>query len=177
MGTIKPSPKAHPFVAVMFKNKKDLSACLEYLQEQLGDAFPGGPIYRVTDFTKYYVKEFGELLLKQFFVFRKPVNLEDFYQIKIQTNNFEFGKLKSSKRILNIDPGYLEPSKLVLFSTKNFSHRIYCGKGIYAEVTMTYAHDEFVRLPWTYNDYYWEKNRSFLKKIRDEIVCLSRSQL
>ncbi|MCK4715406.1 MAG: DUF4416 family protein, partial [Candidatus Marinimicrobia bacterium] len=77
----------------------------------------------------------------------------------------------------NIDPGYLTPAKLVLFSAKNFSHRIYTGSGIFAEVTMLYAHGEFVRLPWTYSDYYWEENLNFLYTMRNKIVKIARKNL
>lgn len=45
------------------------------------------------------------------------------------------------KRKVNLDPGYLEPSKLVLASTKNFSHRIYLNQGIYGEVTLLFANE------------------------------------
>ena len=43
-------------------------------------------------------------------------------------------------RPLNLDPGYLTLGKLVLASTKDFAHRIYLGRGIYAEVTLYYRH-------------------------------------
>jgi hypothetical protein len=41
-------------------------------------------------------------------------------------------------RPVNLDPGFIEPSKLILASTKNFSHRIYIGNKMYAEVTLMY---------------------------------------
>ena len=43
-------------------------------------------------------------------------------------------------RPLNLDPGYLTLGKLVLASTKDFAHRIYLGRGIYAEMTLFYRH-------------------------------------
>ena len=42
------------------------------------------------------------------------------------------------KRPVNIDPGYINESRLILASTKDFSHRIYLRDGIYAEVTLNY---------------------------------------
>ena len=79
-------------------------------------------------------------------------------------------------RVANIDPGYLEPSKLVLYSTKNFSHRIYVGNGIFAEVTLIYEHGDFKFLPWTYPDYMWRPNVDFLKSVRANIVVLNRKK-
>jgi hypothetical protein len=78
------------------------------------------------------------------------------------------------RRRINLDPGYLEPSKLVLFSTKNFSHRIYCGDGIFGEVTLIYERGKFKILPWTYPDYYWAESLKFLMAMRNEIVRQSR---
>lgn len=175
MGVLKTAPRALPFVAIMFNRKTDLEHIQNILSDRLGDIMSVGPVYRVTDFTDYYVKEFGMHLEKQFFIFQNPVNLEGFHEIKVWTNDLELGNsLKPSGRIVNIDPGYLEPSKLVLFSTKNFSHRTYCGAGIFAEVTMLYKQGDFVRLPWTYDDYFWEENRRFLLHARIQIVSLSR---
>jgi hypothetical protein len=179
MGIIKTPPCAHPFVAIMFSTPEQLQQALDHLTERLGAVWGSGLSYKVTDFTDYYVKEFGNNLQKQFFVFEKPVNLEAFNQIKIRTNQLEteIDSTIPNRRVVNIDPGYLTPAKLVLFSAKNFSHRIYTGNGIFAEVTMLYAHGEFVRLPWTYNDYYWDINLKFLHEVRSKIVKIARKNL
>jgi len=179
MGIIKTPPSAHPFVAIMFSRPEQLQQVLDRLTERLGAVMGSGLSYKVTDFTDYYVKEFGPDLQKQFFVFEKPVPLEGFGQIKIWTNRLEteINPTSAGHRSVNIDPGYLTPAKLVLFSAKNFSHRIYTGSGIFAEVTMLFAHGEFVRLPWTYNDYYWDINRKFLYTMRNKIVKIARKNL
>ena len=178
MGIIKPAIRAHPFVAVMFNREDQLKNILGVLASRFGDLMSSGPIYRVTDFSNYYVKELGNQLRKQFFVFQSPTSLENFYKIKVWTNELENDPVSDvTKRILNIDPGYLEPSKLVLYSSKNFSHRTYCGAGIFAELTMLFTHGDFVRLPWTYDDYYWEENRRFLLNARRQIVQIARTNL
>ncbi|MBC8491480.1 MAG: DUF4416 family protein [Candidatus Marinimicrobia bacterium] len=179
MGIIKTPPSAHPFVAIMFATPEQLQQALGHLTERLGAVWGSGLSYKVTDFTDYYVKEFGDNLQKQFFVFEKPINLEVFNQIKVLTNQLEteIDSIIPCRRVVNIDPGYLTPAKLVLFSTKNFSHRIYTGNSIFAEVTMLYAHGEFVRLPWTYSDYYWEENLNFLYTMRNKIVKIARNNL
>ena len=60
---------------------------------------------------------------------------------------------KGISRIINIDPGYLDLSKLILASTKDYKHRIYLTKGIYAEVTLFYQDKTFCPWEWTYPDY------------------------
>jgi len=178
MGSIKPAIHAHPFVAVMFNRADQLKTILNVLENRFGSILSAGPIYRVSDFSDYYEKEFGDQLQKQFFVFQKPASLENFYQIKVWTNELELDTNPGTRqRILNIDPGYLEPSKLVLYSSKNFSHRTYCGAGIFTEITMSFFHGDFTRLPWTYDDYYWEDNRKFLRDVRTQIVKMSRNNL
>ena len=61
----------------------------------------------------------------------------------------------------------MEPSRVVLASTKNFYHRIYVGKGVYAEVTLYWKDKEFKKLEWTFPDYRTFLYHSTLTSIRD----------
>jgi len=178
MGQIKPAPQGHLFVAIMSENDELHEVTLNKIQTRFGEIMGAGPLFTVTDFTDYYEPEFGGGLRKQFFVFKQPIDLENAHRIKVLTNEIEAEYTDNTSgqphRRINLDPGYLEPSKLVLFSTKNFSHRVYCGDGIFGEVTLIYEHGKFKILPWTYPDYYWEKSLEFLMQMRSEIVRLSR---
>jgi hypothetical protein len=71
----------------------------------------------------------------------------------VVTNALEAKLSKEGKRTVNIDPGYIDMAKLVLFSTKDYTHRLYLNKGIFAEVTLYYKDDTFNPWPWTYPDY------------------------
>ena len=178
MGDIREAPCAHPFYAVMFADKKGYDDVLSEIVNKHGEILSSGEIYDFSSFTDYYEKEYGTNLRKQFIAFRNPVKLDNYFSIKVWTNELEkeiSSKYKpSGSRIVNIDPGYLEPSKLVLYSTKNYSHRVYTGKGVFAEVTLIYEHGRFKALPWTYPDYLWEKNLDFLAHVRDNIVDIAR---
>ncbi len=105
------------------------------------------------DYTDYYKKEMGPLLKREFLSFEKLLDLERIYAIKILTNSLEAKFAKCGKRMVNIDPGYLDMAKLVLFSTKDYTHRIHLNDGIFAEVTLYYKDDTFNPWPWTYPDY------------------------
>ena len=109
----------------------------------------------VLDFahTEYYKEEIGGSLKRQFFSFQRRLALRGIYKVKLRTNLIERRFSKSERRTVNIDPGYLDLSKVVLFSTKDYSHRIYLDKGIYAEVTLFYKDKTFNPWPWTYPDY------------------------
>ena len=71
---------------------------------------------------------------------------------------------------MNIDPGYVCHSKLVLFSTKDFSHRIYVGDGIYAESTLEWRGREYITHPWTFPDYRTDEYRNFFAEVRVRYV-------
>ena len=69
-------------------------------------------------------------------------------------------------RQVNLDPGYLDAAKLLLASTKDYSHRIYLSKGIYAEVTLYYQNGSYQPWPWTYPDYKTKEYAEFLQTAR-----------
>jgi len=85
----------------------------------------------------------------------------------VKTNEIENQFLSDDGgRRINIDPGYLDSAKLVLVSTKNFSHRVYLDKGIYGEVTLIYSGDNFHPLPYTFPDYKTEAYLALFKEAR-----------
>jgi len=70
-------------------------------------------------------------------------------------------------RPLNLDPGYLTEAKLVLASTKDHAHRIYLGRGIYAEVTLHYQNGRWQSHDWTYPDFQRPDYHLFFSQCRD----------
>lgn len=103
--------------------------------------------------TTYYEKEFGKNLKRRFLSFKRLVSPQDLSQIKIITHKLENKLSIAGCRTINIDPGYLDYSKLLLASTKDYRHRIYLNQGIYAEVTLFYKDKTFQPWEWTYPDY------------------------
>jgi hypothetical protein len=73
-------------------------------------------------------------------------------------------------RPINLDPGCIALSKLVLATTKDQAHRIYLGRGIYAEITLTYLNGAFRPMPWTYPDYRTEPYRRFFEQVRADLL-------
>jgi hypothetical protein len=124
-------------------------------------------------FTTYYNKEMGEKLKRQWISFEKSILPDALADMKIETNNIEDSYAKDKNRIVNIDPGYITPANVILASTKDFSHRIYLSKGIYAEVTTIYRKEGFTKLPWTYPDYLCPTATEFILKARQ---CLLKKK-
>ena len=104
-------------------------------------------------YTDYYEQEMGVGLKRKFISFRKLIPLSSLYRIKLYTNRLESRFLSALGRKINIDPGYLDLAKLVLASTKDYAHRIYLHKGIFAEVTLSYKGNSFSPNDWSYPDY------------------------
>jgi hypothetical protein len=78
-------------------------------------------------------------------------------------------------RPVNLDPGVIEPSKLILATTKNYSHRIYIGKKMYAEVTLVFDKGGWRPLPYTYPDYRQRSYFDFFTQVRDKLLRQLRS--
>jgi len=118
------------------------------------------------NYTNYYEKEMGVGLKRKFISFSKLIPIQDLYHIKFYTNRLEEKFLNSGARQVNIDPGYMDLAKLVLASTKDYAHRIYLRKGIFAEITLNYRNNSFAPNDWTYPDYRSQEYIGIFNKIR-----------
>ena len=94
--------------------------------------------------------------------------------IKERTNEIEGEWAEDGRRSINLDPGLLSLSSIVLATTKNRSHRIAIGRSLYAELTLIYQNRHFEALPWTYADYRSEEVQEVLLRLRDRYKQLSR---
>ena len=111
----------------------------------------------VHDETTYYEATMGSGLLKTFFACERRIDPTDIVELKHRAAAWEAEYRAASgwpePRPLNVDPGYLTEAKLVLATTKDRDHRLYLGRGIFAEVTLHYHHGSWRERPWTYPDY------------------------
>lgn len=117
-------------------------------------------------FTHYYDEEMGLPIFRTFLSFQALIQPEKLVDIKLATNVLE-GKFScSGRRRVNLDPGYIQLGKFVLATTKDQMHRLYLGKGIYAEITLYYQQKGWQPWLWTYPDYASETYRTILFDIR-----------
>lgn len=129
--------------------------------------------FQVQEFTHYYDKEMGADIQKYFYYIRNLQEIEGSEQWKIWSNSREAAYVDpDGHRRVNLDPGYLTLSKLVLFSTKGYAHRIYIRSSIFAEVTLQYRHKNFHTLPWSYRDYSSPAGLDFWHQARAELEHL-----
>ena len=118
------------------------------------------------DFTDYYYAEMGKPLLRRFISFKELQDPLGFIKIKSVCMEIEKRYASEKKRKINIDPGYLNEAKLVLTTIKDFSHRIYLGKGVYAEVTLYFHNGKFCDFPTTFPDYRTHSYKDIFHSIR-----------
>ena len=143
------------------------------LEKAYGSADHGSPVWPF-DFTTYYAEEFGEDLLRQFLSFSQLIDPSSLPEIKLFTNALEQEFAPGGRRQINLDPGYIDLSKLVLATTKNHQHRIYLGQGIFAEVTLRFRRKSFRPWDWTYPDYRTEHYIQFFNQVRETYVAQLR---
>ena len=111
------------------------------------------------DMTDYYRDEMGAGIVRKFIFLQRLIDPGNLPQIKLFTNRIEKAFAvpvgNTVRRRINLDPGYLTEAKVVLGTTKDYSHRIYIGSNIYAEVTLRYSTRDrrFIAFDYTYPDY------------------------
>lgn len=166
MGLPEHPHKVKLIVGLLSTDETMLDRTVAALSRSFGPVDFKSPILKFTH-SSYYREEMGENLKRLFISFQKLVNLKNIAKIKVTTNALEKRSSKNGKRTVNIDPGYLDNAKLVLFSTKDYTHRIYLDHGIYAEVTLFYKDRKYNAWPWTYPDYKTVEYLGFFNEIRD----------
>jgi len=119
------------------------------------------------NFTDYYEKEMGKDLIRRFISFKKLQDPGAFIKIKHFCVKLERKFAVGNLRRINIDPGYLNEAKLVLTTTKDFSHRIYLGSGVFAEITLNYHAKGFHDHSTTFPDYRTDKYKNIFLEIRE----------
>ncbi|MGA1846928.1 DUF4416 family protein [Deferribacter abyssi] len=116
--------------------------------------------------TSYYEKEMGNNLVKYFAcydIIDYPDKLANYKRIAVDIEDFF---KENGKRKVNIDPGYVAMEKVVAASTKNFTHRIYIGESIYADLQLYRKNKKYVSLPWTFYDYQTSNTLAFFEECR-----------
>ncbi len=152
-------------IGFLFQEEKFLRKAQEILSRHFGKTDYESSIIFFT-YTDYYQKELGNNLKRKFISFQELIPPEKLSGIKNLTNKLEIAVSGGNSRKINIDPGYLTMAKLILASTKDYSHRIYLNKGIFAEITLNYRKNTFQPMEWTYPDYRTEEYIKIFLEIR-----------
>ena len=119
------------------------------------------------DFTHYYDYEMGDAIFRVLFSIRELVNPADLAAAKIRSNRLESEQSRENgNRTINLDPGLLSLSRVILATTKQSAHRIPIGESIHAEITLLYREGHYRPLEWTYPDFRSERYGRWLEEVR-----------
>ena len=128
------------------------------------------------DHSDYYEKEMGQNLKRIFVSFDSEIDPLEAPQYKLIAQKVETLYQKNNKRTANIDPGLLSLHNLILYSTKNYAHRIACIPGIYADLTYIFANKNIQFLPWTYPDFKQKLIQDYFLKLRNSLKQNARGK-
>ena len=160
-------------IGILAANHQCLHIAVDVLSDKFGKADFTSDVWPF-DKTDYYKDQTGQRILRQFISIERLIEPGKLAKIKHQTNRLEQKLAKvvalPLPRQINLDPGIIEPSKLILVTTKNYSHRIYIGRKMYAEVTLIYDRGSWCPLPYTYPDYRQQCYFEFFEKVRSRLL-------
>jgi hypothetical protein len=121
----------------------------------------------------------GENLMRHFFSFGQPVRRGDLAEIKLTCSKIEqrfADRLDDFHfRTVKVDPGILTPDNLVMSFCEELNHRIYIGRGVFAEMALIYARGIFMRLPWTDPDYCHQEVIELVERVRAEFALVGQA--
>lgn len=155
--------------SIIYREEGDLLLAENSLRKGYGEVDPLQKILPF-DYTDYYYDEMGNPLKRKLMAFSRLFDKEKLYQSKIVSNRIEERMAEGGRRRVNIDPGYITEAKLVLFTTKDYSHRIYAGGGIFSEVTLFFQEGTFKAWPWTYPDYASGEMIDYFNRVRQSYI-------
>ena len=167
---------AYLFFGVFGCSREYLDAARLLIEDSYGPIDPQG-VSEVFDFpdAASYKASMGTGLCRQFFVCEKRVEQDSLVAAKHSAIEMERRIRQESpaavERPVNIDPGLINDCRIILGSTKDYSHRIYRGEGIWEEITLMYRDGAYRSLPWTYRDFKNPGYHAFFEVFRDRVLA------
>ena len=168
MAEPKPFAPAKLIVGIISSQRTYFERTEKELQALFGPADLKSPSFPF-DLTNYYEEQMGTNLERVFLSFVGLVAPETLSALKIQTNALEQKiRQESGKdfRMVNIDPGILTASALIMATAKDFSHRIPLFQGIYGHLEFLFTKQGIRTLDWTYPDFKREGYQKFFLDVR-----------
>ena len=173
MGKVKPPAPVQFFSSIIFADSGILTRVEAELTRLIGPIAERSGIVPFSE-SDYYAAEMGADLRRYFLLFEPLIAREMLADIKLGANNIECLGAKDGGRAINVDPGYIALEHVVLGTTKGYSHRIYLGKGIFADLTLLYENGSYRNLKWTYPDYGSDRMIDLLNGWRESYKGLLR---
>jgi hypothetical protein len=168
MAEPKPFSPAKLICGIIASKEASFKKAKERLVQLYGSVDLTSPLFKF-NFTDYYEKQMGKNLKRKFLSFAELAMPEKLGEIKLRTNELEEEirkELKASHRVVNLDPGYMTQSALIVATAKDFAHRIALQQGIYAHLELLFSKKSVKTMDWTYPDYRAEEYHKFFMEVR-----------
>jgi hypothetical protein len=169
-----PPEKALLLVGTLFADDNAYLKASRYLEDSFGRIVMESPAMP-WNFSEHYKGELGGPVYRRFIFFKTLIEQDHLAAAKLKTCEIEKALSVDGQRTINLDPGYLTVAKLVLASTKDYSHRIYLTDGIFAEVTLSYSKKKgnYIPFTYTYRDYCDERSLRLFYVARSLLKLMS----
>ena len=146
----------------------DQSSFLSFWEKRFGDSLSFVPSQN--PLISYYSKEMGAPLSRIFFLTKEKFPREFLLSTKLEALVWERNWSVDGKRMVNVDIGLLSLENFILATTKNYSHRIFLGQNIFADLTYQFQQKAFHNLPWTYPDFADDEKKEFFLRGRSYLL-------
>ena len=146
------APLVKLFAAILYRDPEWLEQSLERLRGRFGRLDFQGPARRF-DFTDFYTAEMGTGLSRCLVGFTPLAEPPFLVEAKWTARTIETELAGERGRRVNIDVGYLDLFKVVLASFKGRGNKLYLGREVWADITLTYGKGKFRPLPWSFPDF------------------------
>jgi hypothetical protein len=154
------------FIATLHADEAILEKAIEELSLQYGETDFVSEDF-VFDVTDYYEAEMGSGLMRRFVSFKRLIDPSELASIKINSNCVEEKYRTASGRKINLDPGIIDYTKMVLASAKYGGQKIYLRDGIYADMTLVMVKGKWESFSWGFPDFKSGRYDAILNRIRD----------
>ncbi len=158
-------PPAKLICSIFSRHGEYIEKALDRMTRLYGPVSERSPLLPF-EWTTYYEREFGADLKRIFVGFEPLIDQASLVDVKYKVREVEEEFSRDGRRTVNIDPGLLTPERLILATFKNFTHRIYLSKGVYADLTLIFQKGSFRPLEWTYPDYASQQAIDFWNQVR-----------
>jgi hypothetical protein len=166
---LSPADPVKPVEAIFSAERSHIIRAAAWWEEM------AGPIDYVSpeaffDHSDYYREEMGGPLVKRIFASEDLMEAGELVEMKVRCVDYEQAAARDGRRTVNLDPGYISGASLVLATGKPRAHRIYLGRGVWADLTLVYEGGRFRVQPWTYADYAEEAMQAALEDVRKKYL-------
>ena len=178
MGAIYDFEEEKLIIGVIYHEPEILERAMARLTEEFGPIDAVSEEFSFSEeFSTYYDEEIGGEGMRRIYSFERTVDPSGQAQIKTFTNELEKELSVGDRRLINLDPGFINHGRLMLATTKETGFRVPLSDGIYTELTLFYARGEWHKFPWTYRDYQSERVQKFLTQVRKKHLSERKTEI